>query len=696
MEISADGIAFIKQFEGFMPKLYNDTGNNCTVGYGHLVHMGPCNGRSAEEFEYLKGITEAQAADLLRRDVVQYVNWTQRAVKVAVSQAQFDALVSFCYNCGPGALEKLIAMSGLNTGNYDGVPAELEKYVRDTRGQIQPGLVRRRAREVALWRSPVPQAITAGDCAWIYGVHDAYPREWFDGSQRKGWVLHTCLPGDKPVFDFGPWAAAGFGTICRVNNDYGGEGTIPLAPKHDSFAAAVAQRVSQSAGCLYWIIGNEPNAHGWERAAQYGDITPQEFATVYVKCKRAIKAVAPHVRVIPGAVGPYAVHLNLMPHEWFAAMLAEIERQGEQPDGFALHGYRNIDSGYFADDPLKSNGYFYGLRTIEQQRGWIPERYKTRPILVTEMNPGADKAWTDDGAWVQQAYDYIHSLNQQPNAQQIHCALLFRYAQHDATFSIANKPNVIRGLQRIVAATDYRRKPNPQAQTVSVYMPAVSQLGAGADVYRADCGQAAVLARLRSLGIGAKNTVDELARQVGGDYTSAGELVQLFERWGVAADEVRNEAQALRFGDVVLIRYGQISQRIDKGYSGLHWVVFVKRLGKEVVVHDPDMRGSLGYGRRYWAAEFDAAYAGVCVRTVAGYVGEATQRGKVGSGGGKFKTVRLRSTPEFDKANEVGELAVGTPVAVIVRDGRWALLDLGEGKAAYMYEALIEFDVIKD
>lgn len=57
------GIELIAEFEGFESNLYNDAADHCTIGFGHLVHKGKCNGSEPDEFK--KGITKQRAKELL-------------------------------------------------------------------------------------------------------------------------------------------------------------------------------------------------------------------------------------------------------------------------------------------------------------------------------------------------------------------------------------------------------------------------------------------------------------------------------------------------------------------------------------------------------------------------------------------------------------------------------------------------------
>ena len=153
MNISQHGLEFITSFEGFVPRLYNDPAGHCTVGVGHLLHRGNCDGR-ASEVPYLSGITEAQALRLLGDDVVSRVAAVNDAVNVPLNQNQFDALVSFVFNLGAGAFRKATFLGLLNAGHYDAVPDGLMLYV-NADGRRLEGLVRRRQAEADLWNTPV-------------------------------------------------------------------------------------------------------------------------------------------------------------------------------------------------------------------------------------------------------------------------------------------------------------------------------------------------------------------------------------------------------------------------------------------------------------------------------------------------------------------------------------------------------------
>jgi GH24 family phage-related lysozyme (muramidase) len=161
--ISQDGIDLITEYEGIRYNLYDDPAGHCTIGIGHLVHTGNCDGTDPSEQEFLGGITEDQAQGLLRADVATAEQEVNSQVTVPLAQSQFDALVSFTYNLNGNRLATLLSDSGLNNGNYGAVPAELNRYTHGSvNGVMQelPGLVTRRANEAELFKEGTSEICT--------------------------------------------------------------------------------------------------------------------------------------------------------------------------------------------------------------------------------------------------------------------------------------------------------------------------------------------------------------------------------------------------------------------------------------------------------------------------------------------------------------------------------------------------------
>ncbi|WP_254493435.1 lysozyme [Bartonella sp. B1099] len=144
MKISQEGFALIKQWEGLRLNAYKDAIGVWTIGYGHTNSAG-------KPFVH-KGmtITEKQAEDLLCKDLSQFENAVERTVTVSLTDEQFAALVSFCYNVGTTAFCNSTLLKKLNNGEYEAVPAELQKWTKAGGKRLQ-GLVHRRVAEAGLW-----------------------------------------------------------------------------------------------------------------------------------------------------------------------------------------------------------------------------------------------------------------------------------------------------------------------------------------------------------------------------------------------------------------------------------------------------------------------------------------------------------------------------------------------------------------
>jgi lysozyme len=146
MQTSQKGVDLIKEFEGLRLKAYLCPARVWTIGYGHTTAAGPPIVQPGMT------ITKAQAEEILRSDLGKYEAGVLNLVKVSLTQSQFDALVSFAYNCGVGALARSTLLKRVNAGRFDAVPAELMKWTK-AGGRELAGLVRRRRAEAALWRA---------------------------------------------------------------------------------------------------------------------------------------------------------------------------------------------------------------------------------------------------------------------------------------------------------------------------------------------------------------------------------------------------------------------------------------------------------------------------------------------------------------------------------------------------------------
>ena len=137
MKTSEKGISLIKSFEGCRLTAYMCPAGIWTIGYGHTA--GVTQGQT---------ITQAQADRFLKSDLEKYEKYVN-ATGLVLNQNQFDALVSFTYNCGAGNLKKLIANRTLPE------IAEAMLLYNKGGGKVLTGLVRRREAERKLFLEEV-------------------------------------------------------------------------------------------------------------------------------------------------------------------------------------------------------------------------------------------------------------------------------------------------------------------------------------------------------------------------------------------------------------------------------------------------------------------------------------------------------------------------------------------------------------
>lgn len=136
MNISKEGLNLIKRYEGLRLKAYKPvpTEKYWTIGYGHYGADVTCN----------MVITEQRAEELLSADVRKFEKAVESLGRVW-TQNQFDALVSFAYNCGAANLKRLVANRTPN------VIAEKMLLYNKAGGKVLNGLVKRRKEERELF-----------------------------------------------------------------------------------------------------------------------------------------------------------------------------------------------------------------------------------------------------------------------------------------------------------------------------------------------------------------------------------------------------------------------------------------------------------------------------------------------------------------------------------------------------------------
>lgn len=233
LELSDDGLDHIKQWEALRTHAYLDSVGVWTIGYGHT--------RTAR-----KGMTisEAKAEQLLERDVAWAEAAVSKYVNVPITQNQYDALVSLCFNIGATAFRKSTLVRELNKKNYEAVPSQLMRW-KHGGGRVIKGLVNRRMSEVALWNeadvkvtAPAPQDEPAEARV---GKVETKPHSGPVQTTRRSWTIKGALALIAAlVLDVYNWIIGGFGDAVSAAGDLRRnvgpvDGLIDLAAQNANF-----------------------------------------------------------------------------------------------------------------------------------------------------------------------------------------------------------------------------------------------------------------------------------------------------------------------------------------------------------------------------------------------------------------------------------------------------------------------------
>jgi len=145
---SDKGIELIKRFEGLSLKPYLCPANVPTIGYGNTFYK---NGKKVTLND--KPITEQKAVEMLRQSLEKFEQYVDSYTTDSITQNQFDALVSFCYNLGPTNLKSSTLLKKVNANTKDEtIKDEFLKWTK-AGGRKLAGLVKRREAEAALYFS---------------------------------------------------------------------------------------------------------------------------------------------------------------------------------------------------------------------------------------------------------------------------------------------------------------------------------------------------------------------------------------------------------------------------------------------------------------------------------------------------------------------------------------------------------------
>jgi GH24 family phage-related lysozyme (muramidase) len=155
VDLSSQGLDFIKGWENLSLTPYNDSEGYCTVGWGKLIAMEKCeNLKGNPDFElYRAGISSAEADSMLKKDIKRSEQYVKNSIDAPVYQQEYDALVSLIFNIGSAAgfkkCPKLLLK--LNSKDYNGCCDEFA----DIANKGTNGLVKRRRAEMRIFRNNV-------------------------------------------------------------------------------------------------------------------------------------------------------------------------------------------------------------------------------------------------------------------------------------------------------------------------------------------------------------------------------------------------------------------------------------------------------------------------------------------------------------------------------------------------------------
>ena len=157
MQMTEEGLALIRRFEGFRAEAYRCPAGVWTIGYGHTSQAGPPKVKAGMV------VSEAEARAILATDAAMFAKGVRQALTREVSPEQFSALVSFAFNVGIGAFRRSSVLKAVNDGRFRSVPERLKLWVKAD-GRRLEGLVRRRAAEAELFAMVLaaPPAVQAG------------------------------------------------------------------------------------------------------------------------------------------------------------------------------------------------------------------------------------------------------------------------------------------------------------------------------------------------------------------------------------------------------------------------------------------------------------------------------------------------------------------------------------------------------
>lgn len=147
-KVSKKGLDLIKKYEGLSLRPYTCPSGLSTIGWGATYYEDGTRVKLTDP-----PITTERAEKLLSNILVPFEKFVDSVTRDDINQNQFDALVSFSYNCGTQNLKSSTLLKKVNLNPNDpSIAIEFKKWNRGN-GKVLKGLVLRRDEESKLYFS---------------------------------------------------------------------------------------------------------------------------------------------------------------------------------------------------------------------------------------------------------------------------------------------------------------------------------------------------------------------------------------------------------------------------------------------------------------------------------------------------------------------------------------------------------------
>lgn len=156
MKVSDKCISMIRHHEGVRFRAYRCPAKLWTIGVGHVLYplQGALPLDKRQDFQLQESdnrtFSSEEVDGILKSDLARFERGVAIQCPVELTQGQFDALVSFSFNCGLGTLQRSTLRQKLLRGETEDAAQELLKYTIGG-GRVLPGLVKRRQDERAVF-----------------------------------------------------------------------------------------------------------------------------------------------------------------------------------------------------------------------------------------------------------------------------------------------------------------------------------------------------------------------------------------------------------------------------------------------------------------------------------------------------------------------------------------------------------------